>query len=122
MLFAALEWLKTSDEVPTVTVDHLHAAQVLAEGWRESAHRLLEQLDRSGEAVGERRQQDRLINTIRQAGAGGIALRELYRNLNFSAKQARQLAQDLVRAGLIEERRMDRAEWFVAAEFVTSQS
>jgi DNA-binding IclR family transcriptional regulator len=70
----------------------------------------------------ERRQQDRLLNTIRQAGADGIALRELYRNLNFSAKQARQLAQDLMRAGLIEERRMDRAEWFISAEFVTSQS
>jgi len=121
-LFAALDWLKTSDEAPTVTVDHWNAGQALAEGWRQSAHHLLEQLDRSGEAVVERRQQDRLLNTIRQAGAGGIALRELYRNLNFSAKQARQLAQDLMRAGLIEERRMDRAEWFVAAEFVTSQS
>ena len=120
-LFAALDWLKTSDETPTVTVDHWNAAQTLAEGWRRSAHRLLEQLDRSSEAVVERRQQDRLLNTIRQAGAEGIALRELYRNLNFSAKQARQLAQDLMRAGLIEERRMDRAEWFVAAEFVTNQ-
>jgi hypothetical protein len=48
-------------------------------------------------------------------------LRDLYRNLNFSAKQARQLAQDLARAGLIEERRMERAEWFVAAEFVSDQ-
>jgi predicted transcriptional regulator len=121
-LFAALDWLKTTDEAPTVTVDHWNAGQSLAEGWRQSAHHLLEQLDRSGEAVVERRQQDRLLNTIRQAGAGGIALRELYRNLNFSAKQARQLAQDLMRAGLIEERRMDRAEWFVATEFVTSQS
>jgi hypothetical protein len=120
-LFAALDWLKTSDETPTVTVDHWNAAQVLAEGWRGSAHRLLEQLDRSSEAVVERRQQDRLLNTIRQAGAGGIALRELYRNLNFSAKQARQLAQDLMRAGLIEERRLDRAEWFIAAEFVANQ-
>lgn len=121
-LFAALDWLKTSDEVPTVTIDHWNAGQVLAEGWRGSAHHLLEQLDRSGEAVVERRQQDRLLNTIRQAGAGGIALRDLYRNLNFSAKQARQLAQDLMRAGLIEERRMDRAEWFVAAEFAINQS
>jgi len=121
-LFAALDWLKTTDEVPTVTVDHWHAGESLAEGWRQSAHHLLEQLDRSGEAVVERRQQDRLLNTIRQAGTGGIALRELYRNLNFSAKQARQLAQDLMRAGLIEERRLDRAEWFVAAEFITSQS
>jgi uncharacterized membrane protein len=120
-LFAALDWLKTSDEAPTVTVDHWNAGQALAEGWRQSAHHLLEQLDRSSEAVVERRQQDRLLNTIRQAGAEGVALRELYRNLNFSAKQARQLAQDLVRAGLIEERRMDRAEWFVAAEFIASQ-
>jgi uncharacterized membrane protein len=120
-LFAALDWLKTSDEAPTVTVDHWNAGQALAEDWRQSAHHLLEQLDRSSEAVVERRQQDRLLNTIRQAGAGGIALRELYRNLNFSAKQARQLAQDLMRAGLIEERRMDRAEWFIAAEFVANQ-
>ena len=70
----------------------------------------------------ERRQQDRLLNAIRQAGATGVALRDLYRNLNFSAKQARQLAQDLVRAGLIEERRMERAEWFIAVEHVSEQA
>jgi hypothetical protein len=120
-LVAALDWLKTSDEAPTVTAVHWNAAQGLAEGWRQSAHRLLEQLDRSSEAVVERRQQDRLLNTIRQAGAAGVALRDLYRNLNFSAKQARQLAQDLMRAGLIEERRVDRAEWFIAAEFSVDQ-
>jgi len=121
-LFAALDWLRTSDDVPTVTVEHWRAGQALAEGWRQSAHRLLEQLDRSGDAVQEKRYQDRLLNAIRQAGATGVALRDLYRNLNFSAKQARQLAQDLVRAGLIEERRMDRAEWFVAVEHVSEQT
>ena len=120
-LFAALDWLKTSDEAPRMTADHWNAAQALAENWRRSAHRLLDQLDRSGEAVVERRKQDRLLNAIRQTGGAGVALRDLYRNLNFSAKQARQLAQDLVRAGLIEERRMDRAEWFVAAEFINDQ-
>ena len=117
-LFAALDWLKTSDDAPTVTVEHWNAAQAICEGWRTSAHRLLEQLDKSGEAVTERRQQDRMLTTIRQAGAAGIAMRDLYRKLNLSAKQARQLATDLMRAGLIEERRMDRAEWFIAAEFV----
>ena len=120
-LFAALDWLKTGDEVPTVTVEHWGAGQALAEGWRQSAHRLLEQLDRSSEAVQEKRHQDRLLNAIRQTGTAGVALRDLYRNLNFSAKQARQLAQDLVRAGLIEERRMDRAEWFIAVEHVSEQ-
>jgi DNA-binding IclR family transcriptional regulator len=59
-----------------------------------------------------------MLTAIRQAGEQGIALRYLYRNLNFSAKQARQLATDLVRAGLIEERRVDRAEWLVAVEFI----
>jgi predicted transcriptional regulator len=68
--------------------------------------------------VVERRQQDRMLTTIRQAGGAGVALRDLYRNLNLSAKQARQLAADLMRAGLIEERRVDRAQWFIAAEFV----
>ena len=117
-LFAALDWLNTSDEVPTVHDDHWRAARAIAEDWRMSAHRLLEQLDRSSDAVVERRQQDKLLNAIRQAGGAGIALRSLYRNLNFSAKQARQLAQDLVRAGLIEERRMDRAESYVATEHI----
>ncbi|MDX2138161.1 MAG: bifunctional DNA primase/polymerase [Chloroflexota bacterium] len=116
-LFAALDWLKASDDTPTVTVGHWSAAQSITDGWRTSAHRLLDQLDKSGEAVTERRQQDRLLATIRQAGGEGVSLRDLYRNLNFSAKQARQLATDLVRAGLIEERQMDKAEWFIAAEF-----
>ncbi|WP_343422649.1 DUF3987 domain-containing protein [Candidatus Flexifilum breve] len=120
-LFAALDWLKTSADAPMVTVEHWNAAQAICDGWRTSAHRLLEQLDKSGEAVQEKRQQDRMLNAIRQTGEAGIGLRDLYRNLNLSAKQARGLAGDLVRAGLIEERRMDRAEWFVAVEYVTGQ-
>lgn len=102
-----------------MTVDHWNAAQTLAESWRQSAHSLLEQLDRSGEAVVERRQQDRLLSAIRETGQSGIAMRDLYRKLNLSAKQARQLVQDLIRAGLIEERRMERAEAYIATEFLT---
>lgn len=40
-------------------------------------------------AVVEGRQQNHLLNTIRQAGAESITLRKLYRNLNFAAKQTR---------------------------------
>lgn len=47
-----------------------------------------------------------------------MGLRDLYRNLNFSAKQARMFASDLMRAGLIEERRMEQAEWFIAIEHI----
>ena len=50
-LFAALDWLKTSDEAPTVTVDHWHAGQALAEGWRQSAQRNLDYLRRASRLV-----------------------------------------------------------------------
>src|SRR5690606_19181165 len=83
-LLAALDWLKTSEETPTGTVDHWHAAQALAEGWRGSAHRLLEQLDRSGEATIERRQQERMLNSIRAKGQQGIELRDLYRQMHVT--------------------------------------
>jgi predicted transcriptional regulator len=118
-LFGALDWLKTDADAPTVTVGHWQAARAIADGWRSSAHRLLEQLDKSGEAVVERRQQDRVLTVIREAGAAGIAMRDLYRKLNLSAKQARSLAQDLIRAGLIEERRIDRAEAYIAVDTLT---
>jgi predicted transcriptional regulator len=117
-LFASLDWLKSTDDAPTVTVEHWKSAQTISEGWRLSAHRLLEQLDRSGEAVVERRQQDRVLSLIQDAGGGGIAMRDLYRRLNLSAKQARHLAQDLIRAGLIEERRIDRAEAYIAVKAI----
>jgi predicted transcriptional regulator len=119
-LFAALDWLNTSDDVPTLTVEHWQAAKTIAHAWRTSAHRLLEQLDKSSDAVIERRQQDRILTTIQEAGQAGIAMRDLYRRLNLSAKQARQLTQDLIRAGLIEERRIDRAEAYIAAGFLTA--
>ena len=36
-LFAALDWLKTSDDAPTVTEEHWHAAQAICDDWRTSA-------------------------------------------------------------------------------------
>jgi predicted transcriptional regulator len=116
-LFAALDWLDTQDDVPVVNDDHWRNGEIIAESWRASAHRLLDQLDRTGEAIQERRQQDKLLRAIRQTGAGGANLRSLYRSLNLTAKKARQLAEDLARAGLVVERRNGKAEWYIAAEF-----
>ena len=116
-LFAALDWLDTDNEVPVVNDEHWHNAEIVAESWRSSAHRLLDQLDNTGEAIQERRQQDKLLKAIRQAGAGGANLRSMYRSLSLTAKRARQLSQDLVRAGLVVERRVGKAEWYIAAEF-----
>jgi uridine kinase len=77
-LFGALDWLRTDAEAPTVTVAHWQAARAIADEWRTSAHRLLEQLDRSGEAVVERRQQDRVLIIIREAGAAVIPSDDFY--------------------------------------------
>jgi hypothetical protein len=117
-LFAALDWLETNDTTPTVSGDHWHNAEIVAESWRLSAHRLLDQLDRTGEAVQERRDQDKLLKAIRQTGANGADLRTLYRRLHITAKRGRQLAQDLSRAGLIVERQVKGAEWYVAVEYI----
>jgi hypothetical protein len=121
-LFAALDWLETDDAVPVVGDVHWRNAEIVAESWRTSAHRLLDQLDRTGEAVQERRQQDSLLKAIRQTGASGADLRSLYRKLHVTAKRGRQLAQDLVRAGLIIERRVDGAEWYIAADYLRETS
>lgn len=115
-LFAALDWLKTADETPTVTIDHWNAGQAVAESWRRSAHGLLEQLDRSGEATIERRQQDRMLTMIRATGNAGIELRDLYRQMHITAKLGRQVAQELVKAGLVVQVRMDGAEAYTAIE------
>jgi len=115
-LFAALDWLKTSDETPTVTVDHWNAGQAVAERWRQSAHGLLEQLDRSGEATIERRQQDRMLTVIRANGNAGVELRDLYRQMHITAKVGRQVAQELVKAGLVVEVHTDGAEAYTAVE------
>jgi hypothetical protein len=120
-LFAALDWLKTSNEVPVVTVDHWNAAQSLTEGWRQSAHRLLEQLDRSGEAVQEKRHQDRMLTAIRENGQQGCTLRDLYRKMHLTAKAGRQIAQELVKAGLVVERQISGAEAYIAAEFIPTE-
>ena len=74
-------------------------------------------MDRSGEAVQEQREQGKMLHYLRKSGAKGSGLREMYRALNLPAKHARQMAHDLVRAGLIVERQNGRAEWYVASEF-----
>jgi len=116
-LFAALDW-KTSDDAPMITVEHWNAAQAICDGWLTSAHRLLEQLDKSGEATLERRQQDRMLTLIRAKGREGCELRDLYRQMHITAKLGRHIAHDLVRAGLVVQVSMDEAEAYTAIESI----
>jgi hypothetical protein len=114
MLLAALEWLDTDQPTPTVTTSHWNTARQITEHWRRSAHRLLEQIDRSGEARREQSIQDRMLEAFRQGGAAGCNLRDVYRQLHLPAKQARQMANDLVLAGLLSETLIDGAEGYIA--------
>jgi predicted transcriptional regulator len=117
-LLAALDWLDTVGYTPTITIEHWRSAKAIADQWCLGAARLLAEIDKSGEAIQERRDQDRLLRAIQRTGATGSNLRDLYRNLNLSAKRARQLAHDLVKAGLVTERQFQGAEWYVAMEFL----
>jgi hypothetical protein len=89
--------------------------QAIAEHWRTSAHRLVDQLDRSGSARLEFRTQDRLWDA-----GGGRAVPPSMRctRTTTPGDGARQVAKDLVQAGQIVETRIGRAEAYIAAEFV----
>jgi hypothetical protein len=112
-LLAALDWLEFEESAPTVTRQNWQTARQIAELWRQSAHRLLERIDRSGMAQREQSLQQRMLPAFRQGGESGRTLREVYRQLHLPAKQARQIADDLVLAGLLVKVFIDGAEGFM---------
>jgi predicted transcriptional regulator len=110
MILSALDWMEGDRPVPVVTKENWQTAETLAEHWRASAHRLLDQLDRSGAGREERRQQDRVLEAIRAAGPEGIKLRRMYRNLNLRAADARQIVSELQRDGQLVMTSIGNAE------------
>ena len=112
-LLAALDWLDSDESAPTVTRQNWEMGRQIAELWRQSAHRLLERLDRNGMAQREQGLQQRMLEAFRQGGAPGRTLREVYRQLHLPAKQARQIADDLVLAGLLAKVFIDGAEGYM---------
>jgi hypothetical protein len=121
MICATLDWLDEGQKgTLAVTERHWQLGQAIAERWRHSAHRLLDQLDRSGTARHEFRIQEKILGAVREAGPSGIKLHTVYKNHNLQAAVARQTAKDLVSAGSIVEIRIGRAEGYVAAEYVAN--
>lgn len=119
MLLGALDWLDTDKAVPTVTIAHWETARQICEHWRHSSQRLLERIDRSGEARREQSLQQRMLDAFRQGGAAGRKFREVYRNLHVPAKQARQVAEELEKAGLLIRTLIDGAEAYILRDFVS---
>lgn len=115
-LIAALRWLETDEAVPTITEDCWRTGRAIAELWRHSAERLLNDLDRSGRVMQEQRDQNRVLRTVRRAGPAGLSVRQLYRNLNLQADRARTLIQDLARDGQVIHTSVETTEWVMSAE------
>ncbi|MBZ0305216.1 MAG: DUF3987 domain-containing protein, partial [Anaerolineae bacterium] len=118
LLCAALRWLETDQEQPVVTAQDWQVAEHLAEYLRGSAHRLLEQLDRSGEASREMSLQDRVLKMCSEAGLTGCTIRELCRAFHTLAATTRDAAKELTKAGLLIEQQFGRTERYLLAKYV----
>jgi hypothetical protein len=117
-LFAALDWMDADTEAPTVTLENWQAGKAIAELWLTSAHRLLERLDHKGEAQREQSLQRRLLDAFLRAGSDGEKLYVIYKNLHIPAREARQTAEELVKAGMLSPVRVGRSEGYVHKDFV----
>ncbi|MBZ0308267.1 MAG: hypothetical protein K8I82_19540, partial [Anaerolineae bacterium] len=122
LLCAALRWLETDHEQPIVTAQDWQVAEHLAEYLRGSAHRLLEQLDRSGEASREMSLQDRVLKMCGEAGLGGCTVREMCRTFHTLAATTRDAAKELTKAGLLIEQQFGRTERYLLAKYVDQVS
>ncbi len=118
-ILAALDWMEGDTTAPVITAKNWELAELISEHWRASAHRLLDQLDRSGAGREERRHQDRVLEAVRAAGPSGISLRRMYRNLNLRSADARQMVQELVRDGQVVMTMLGSAEGCVASQFAS---
>jgi predicted ArsR family transcriptional regulator len=80
-----------------------------------------------GAATNEAQDSDRLLLALAEAGPNGVQTRDLYRQLHLTAKQARELLEELDRAGQVERlnvrqhgRQVER--WrLVAAEYTPAE-
>jgi hypothetical protein len=95
-ILAALDWPE-GDEAPSIELPHLARAIEIAEVWRASAHRVLEEADRSG-FEGLRRRIVRLL------GDSGCSLRELCKAMRRTKPdELKEILRQMVEAGDVEE-------------------
>ena len=113
---AALDWVEGGAKGPLALGErHWQMGRTIAEHWRLSAHRLLEDLNVNLLAQRSRQTEDRMLALFQEAGKPGIRLRDVYRKLKLEAAAARQTALELVRAGLLVETRVGSAEAYALA-------
>jgi hypothetical protein len=116
VILATLDWAEGDGApVPIVSVAHWARGQSIAEGWRASAHRLLDSLS-NRRVVEEHNKEDRILHMIIAAGARGITARNIYRT-EFDLAVA-----GLVRDGLIREVEIKPARGPSACGYVSTEN
>jgi hypothetical protein len=97
ILLAALDWAdEQKTERPVVELAHWYRAQQIAETWRASAHRLLQDLGNNEEA----RLEVRILHLLRDHPQG-LSVRNLYRVLRSQRKPVAEALSALEQDGLV---------------------
>ncbi len=63
--------------------------------------------------------QQRMLAAFHKAGSGGEKLYLVYKNLHIPAREARQTAEELVKAGLLAPIRIGRSEGYMHKDFLS---
>jgi len=96
LVLAALDW--DGAGVPTINIGHWARAQLIAEKWRGSVHRLLAWMSRDASDDEEQR----VVKLIRGAGLEGVSVRDLSRRMGMNREQVEALINNLTRDGIVE--------------------
>jgi hypothetical protein len=122
VILAALDWAEgDSAPVPIVSLAHWARGQSIAEGWRASAHRLLDSLS-NRRVVEEHNTEDRILKMILTAGTEGITARSIYRTLGLRRAEFDLAVAGLVRDGLIREVEIKPARGPSACGYVSTEN
>jgi hypothetical protein len=103
---AAIDWAdRQREEVPEITLGHWAKAQLIAETWRASAHRLIDAMNRSEDGMVETRILDHLL-----LYEEGETLRDLTLRTGVRRKAIEEAIKALIDAGLVLVERKRRGE------------
>ncbi len=106
LCLAAIDWADTgAGGAPRITLDHWARAQHIAEGWRASAHRLIDALNRGEDSLTEARILEHL--SLRPEGE---TLRDLTQRTGLRRKAIEDALRALMEAGLVGAERKRRGE------------
>ena len=102
ILLAVSDWAALPEaerpKTPTVLPGHWFMAQGIAEGWRASVHRLLNDVSTSA----ERAKENDLLRVLHRAGPAGLTAREIGQRAHLSRLEVETLLSALEQDGLVE--------------------